>query len=91
MAVDVEGDLGGLVAERRLHLLHAAPRMDQGAREEVAQVVERDRLFRGLSATRRTAADAYDQVSALATRLSSRRNPCYTLKWNCRTEVPHKW
>jgi hypothetical protein len=44
VAVDVEGDLGGLVAERRLHLLHATTGVDQGAGEEVSQVVKRDRL-----------------------------------------------
>lgn len=44
VAVNVEGDLGGLVAERRLHLLHAAAGVDQRAGEEVAEVVERDRL-----------------------------------------------
>ncbi len=40
VAVDVQGDLGGLVTERRLHLLHAAPGVDQGAGDEVAQVVK---------------------------------------------------
>jgi hypothetical protein len=44
VAVDVEGDLGGLVAQRRLYVLHVATRVDQCAGEEVAQVVERDRL-----------------------------------------------
>ena len=44
VAVDVEGDFGGLVAEGRLHLLHVATRVDQSAREEVTQVVEGDRL-----------------------------------------------
>lgn len=44
MAVDVEGDLGGLVTERRLYLLDAATCVDEGAGEEVAQVVKRDRL-----------------------------------------------
>ena len=39
VAVDVEGDLRGLVTERRLYLLHVAPSVDQGAGEEVAQVV----------------------------------------------------
>lgn len=39
VAVDVEGDLGGHVTERRLHLLHVATGVDQGAGEEVAQVV----------------------------------------------------
>ncbi len=36
VAVDVEGDLGGLVTERGLYLLHAATGVDQGAGEEVA-------------------------------------------------------
>ncbi len=44
VAVDVEGDLGGLVTERRLYLLHVATRVDQGAGKEMAQVAERDRL-----------------------------------------------
>ena len=34
VAVDVEGDLGGLVTECRPHLLHAATRVDQGVGEE---------------------------------------------------------
>jgi hypothetical protein len=54
VAVDIEGDLGGLVAERRPHLLDAATRVDQGAAEEVAQVVERDRLGQPGASTSRT-------------------------------------
>jgi hypothetical protein len=37
MAVDVDGDLRGLVPKRGLYLLHAATRVDQGAGKEVAQ------------------------------------------------------
>ena len=54
VAVDVEGDFGGLVAERRLYLLHVATRVDQGAGEEVAQVVERDRLGESGASTGRS-------------------------------------
>ena len=39
VAVHVEGGFRGLVAERRLYLLHVATRVDQGAGEEVAQVM----------------------------------------------------
>ena len=39
VTVDVEGDLRGLVAERGLDLLDAATGVDQGAGEEVPQVV----------------------------------------------------
>ena len=39
VAVDVEGDFGRLVTECRLHLLHVATGVNQGAGEEVAQVM----------------------------------------------------
>ena len=39
VAVDVEGELCGLVTECCLHLLHTATCVDQRAGEEVAQVM----------------------------------------------------
>ena len=46
------------------------------------------RSFCGLRINGRTAKDRNDLASALSTRLPSSRNPCYTLKRNCRSGVP---